>query len=440
MPLMKKMTRYSLSGCGIIGLSALALPVSADVTTPQVSSQEELPSVLTPMLSDDTITPDESETVNPVRPLEDETERTATVTLPDTQVEDTTLSDTHVEDVTEAPFHDTVTLSDTQVDDATLSDTQVDDATEAPLQRFRPLVAVTSHDGFGHSFVTRRLDTLTDLSIRHLASPLPVSRQGFTVQSLASRTLSQSLTSIANSASTNDDPPTLRTGSGTAFVIRQRPTRPTIHKDALPPLATVDHDTVTLEISMDSSLRPVVSEALHEWQVALHKQGIRLNVVEKPKTARLVFLDADNVTTKAARTVESHNTDDDRLFEMERLAGLTTFTDNIRIADLDANDKLNRSGTFTTDALAQTRSVIQLNTESVDDHQDQVNVIKHELGHVFGLVHDNQDPLMTTYFSDAIFTGLITDHTAALAAQNLRENKWCACALCLGQLSRVQYV
>ena len=62
--------------------------------------------------------------------------------------------------------------------------------------------------------------------------------------------------------------------------------------------------------------------------------------------------------------------------------------------------------------------------------------MKHELGHVFGLQHDNKNPLMTTYYNDSVFTGEITDETAAQVAANLRGGRLCQCASCAGLLNR----
>ena len=52
------------------------------------------------------------------------------------------------------------------------------------------------------------------------------------------------------------------------------------------------------------------------------------------------------------------------------------------------------------------------------------------LGHVFGLSHDDKDPLMMTHYGDGSFTGQITAETAAKVAQNLRGGILCECGAC----------
>ena len=41
---------------------------------------------------------------------------------------------------------------------------------------------------------------------------------------------------------------------------------------------------------------------------------------------------------------------------------------------------------------------------------------------------------MTTYYSDPIFTGEITDKDASLAADNIRHGKFCDCPTCTGKV------
>ena len=117
---------------------------------------------------------------------------------------------------------------------------------------------------------------------------------------------------------------------------------------------------------------------------------------------------------------------------MKGLAGLTTVTKQVGIMDLDSDDKLNRAGTFSVSNLRNTKMVVQVNTDSITEESDLKKVIKHELGHVFGLNHNDKDPLMTTYYSDKIFTGEITAETAGQVAANLRGGKLCECMACSG--------
>lgn len=182
----------------------------------------------------------------------------------------------------------------------------------------------------------------------------------------------------------------------------------------------VKRQTVYLPIHVDASLRQATKVALTDWAKALAQQGISLKVTSNPN-ARLAVLDSDNRTTKAAKTVNTHRVSDDKAFEMTGLAGLTTSMTDVGIAPLDSDDKLNKSGTFSVTDLARTPVVVQINTEVAKTPQAIINVIKHEFGHVFGLTHDDDDPLMTVYFDDKRFTGQITTETAKKVAENLRK-------------------
>lgn len=190
----------------------------------------------------------------------------------------------------------------------------------------------------------------------------------------------------------------------------------------------VNRQTVYLPIRVDASLRSATKVALTDWAKALAQQGISLKVTTSPN-AKIAILDSDNVTTKAAQTTPSYRVADDKAFEMSGLAGLTTSMTEVGIAPLDQNDKLNKLGTFRVSDLAKTSVVVQINTEVAKTPQAIANVIKHEFGHVFGLAHDDEDPLMTVYFDDQRFTGKIQPATAAKVAENLRrtelvENRW----------------
>lgn len=191
-----------------------------------------------------------------------------------------------------------------------------------------------------------------------------------------------------------------------------------------------NQNQVTLNVQVDDSLKDAATEAFHDWKVALAEHGIDLNITTKPGTIGLAVLDSDDVTTRAARTLESKNVSNDSMFEMKGLAGLTTTTSKFAVVDLDADDKLNKDGSFTVNDLRNTKMVVQLNSEAIKDRAQQVKVLKHELGHVFGLSHDDKDPLMMTHYGDGSFTGQITAETAAKVAQNLRGGILCECGAC----------
>ena len=199
---------------------------------------------------------------------------------------------------------------------------------------------------------------------------------------------------------------------------------------------TLNKGDISLNVYVDPSLRDVANEAIKDWQRALSKHGINLRVTGKRSATDLSILDSDNRTTRAARTIDTHNVSDDSGFEMKGLAGLTTFTRQVGIVDLDSDDKLNKNGTFTINDLKKSKHVVQINSEAISGRNNLIKVMKHELGHVFGLQHDNKNPLMTTYYNDSVFTGEITDETAAQVAANLRGGRLCQCASCAGLLNR----
>ena len=126
----------------------------------------------------------------------------------------------------------------------------------------------------------------------------------------------------------------------------------------------------------------------------------------------IAILDADNQTTRLDIAEGSVGVDNDSDFEFSRLAGLSMTTKRLMLVDADQNDKYNRSGTFKKGSeFKHTDTIIQLNSE----------VLKHEIGHLFGLEHDDKDTLMTTRFTDKIFSGEISKKDIELAKKYLTE-------------------
>ena len=136
----------------------------------------------------------------------------------------------------------------------------------------------------------------------------------------------------------------------------------------------------------------------------------------------IAILDADNQTTRLDIAEGSVGVDNDSDFEFSRLAGLSMTTKRLMLVDADQNDKYNRSGTFKKGSeFKHTDTIIQLNSEVLKTSEDQIKVLKHEIGHLFGLEHDDKDTLMTTRFTDKIFSGEISKKDIDLAKKYLTE-------------------
>lgn len=283
--------------------------------------------------------------------------------------------------------------------------------------------------GSGNSLVIRQLDSLKKAGSGNtlVVKQIEQNKKAGSGNTLVVREIAQSK----------------KSGSGNTLVVRSIQGLAKVHesenaltiKNIASPVR-LNKETITIDVQVDDSLKDVANEAIKDWQRALAKHGVTLKVVGKNTASGLAILEADDVTTRAARTVESKDVKNDSAFEMQKLAGLTTFTRKVGIVDLDRDDKLNKSGTFSVNDLKRTKMVVQLNTDAVKSKKDKINVIKHELGHVFGLQHNDADPLMTTYFTDSVFTGEITDEVASIAARNLRGGLVCECAMCTSMRTR----
>ena len=179
---------------------------------------------------------------------------------------------------------------------------------------------------------------------------------------------------------------------------------------------------VNVSVYADPAVATVADKALTAWKQALAGKNVTLNAtITSDKDAlnkgvTIAFLDADNTTTKLSNAQDSVGTDDDSQFEMKDLAGLSMTTSHLKLVDADANDKYNRDGSIKSgDVLKNSKYIIQLNTETIPTDK-QSGVLAHEIGHLFGLVHDDGDTLMTTFYDDSDFTGEISNYDATVAA------------------------
>ena len=185
---------------------------------------------------------------------------------------------------------------------------------------------------------------------------------------------------------------------------------------------TVTENTVNISAYADKAIAPVVNTAIQKWATALKSNGLTLDyTVTSDKAAlekgvTIAFLDADDETTRGNMGLATIGVEDDKEMEFSSLAGLSTSTSTIQLVDLTGQDKLNKDGSITnSNVLKNAQYIVQLNTEGITTAQDQTNVVTHEIGHIFGLDHNDSDSLMTTYYDDADFTGEISSIDAKLA-------------------------
>lgn len=190
---------------------------------------------------------------------------------------------------------------------------------------------------------------------------------------------------------------------------------------------------VNVKVYVDDSLKSEVTKALNDWKEAFSKHDITFNYkfTSVNEGVDIAFLDSDNETTRVDRGWLSVDTDDDYAFEMTELAGLMTKTSTVDLVDADSNDKYSRSGIRSKDILKKAKYIVQLNTDAIKSSVSKEKVLKHEIGHVFGLEHDNNDSLMTTFYNDPIFNGDISIKDASLAVEHINKGKFCTCESCM---------
>lgn len=195
----------------------------------------------------------------------------------------------------------------------------------------------------------------------------------------------------------------------------------------------IKNKEVNVKVYTDESLKPEVEKALSDWKDAFSKHNINFNYkfTSVNEGVDIAFLDSDNETTRVDRGWLSVDTDDDYGFEMTELAGLMTKTSTVDLVDADSNDKYSRSGIRSKDILKKAKYIVQLNTDAIKSSVSKEKVLKHEIGHVFGLEHDNNDSLMTTFYNDPIFNGDISNKDASLAVEHINKGKFCTCESCM---------
>lgn len=182
----------------------------------------------------------------------------------------------------------------------------------------------------------------------------------------------------------------------------------------------------TLSVYVDPSLRVETEKALNVWEEAFAEKGLEANfrfVDDLSKGVGLLVLDADNESTKMNYSADTYNVEDDAMFEMGRNLGLAGQSRHIIFTDLDSTDKYNKTNSVTTNDLKNSTFIVQINSDLISKSgYSVVNTLKHELGHIFGLDHDDSDSLMTTYPNDPDFTGKISKNGLILSTAHVLRN------------------
>lgn len=224
-----------------------------------------------------------------------------------------------------------------------------------------------------------------------------------------------------------------RTASGNSLVVRaltnktvaETVTDKSLKEDVKTALVTPKDQAIHFKVYVEPEIRAEAEKALTLWADGLAKFGTTLdvtytdNVADLASGVDLAILAADNKSTRVDVASKSLGKPDgqDEAFEMADLAGLMSKLGAQDQVALDPEDKFNRSGTISDARLfGKTTNVIQMNTQAQSQSADIYKTLAHEIGHVFGLEHDDEDPLMSTY-SDAV-RAVLSDKDIRLALKH----------------------
>ena len=281
---------------------------------------------------------------------------------------------------------------------------------------------------------TKRVADHTSFIVRSLADEVRKTASG---NSMVVRTLNNdNRTSSSNSLVVRTIANDKRTSSSNSLVIRQvAQDHRTASGNSLVTRLVSNTKTTPLplknkEISfttyVDESIRPYAEKALSDWRNALHAKGVDFNIsftsslTDLKTGTALTILDSDNETTRLDLAEGSVGFKDDSKYELKGFGGIAMNRSKLKLVDADSDDKYNKSGTIRKgDLLTNSKYIVQMNTETLKSEKDIVGVLKHELGHIFGLGHKDDDTLMTSFKTNPSFTGEISDWAASTAAKQL---------------------
>ena len=288
----------------------------------------------------------------------------------------------------------------------------------------------------------------TSMVVRQLADDVKRTASG---NSLVVRTLSKDLrTASGNSLTVRTIDKAERTASGNSMTVRtvdkkertasgnslavraltnktvaETVTDHSLKEDVKTALVTPNNQAIHFKVYVEPEIRAEAEKALTLWADGLAKFGTTLdvtytdNVADMASGVDLAILAADNKSTRVDVASKSLGKPDgqDEAFEMADLAGLMSKLGAQDQVALDPEDKFNRSGTISDARLfGKTTNVIQMNTQAQSQSADIYKTLAHEIGHVFGLEHDDEDPLMSTY-SDAV-RAVLSDKDIRLALKH----------------------
>lgn len=196
------------------------------------------------------------------------------------------------------------------------------------------------------------------------------------------------------------------------------------------PVVQTDLDgtrTVDMSIYADPSMLEMAEEAISKWNAALAKYKVKIsatytaNVSDLKKGVTIAIMES----TSNNEAISSYQRAGQSDITLESHAGLSTAVVRDILKGNGIGDIYNKSGTITAgDTLKNSLFTVQINTDGI--RQTSANAkdatfktLLHELGHVFGLSHDDDDSLMTPSIGNKAFSGVISDADAKRAALEL---------------------
>lgn len=196
------------------------------------------------------------------------------------------------------------------------------------------------------------------------------------------------------------------------------------------PVVQTDLDgtrTVDMSIYADPSMLEMSEEAISKWNAALAKYKVKIsatytaNVSDLKKGVTIAIMESASNNEAISSYQRAGQSD----ITLENNAGLSTAVVRDILKGNGIGDVYNKSGTITAgDTLKNSLFTVQINTDGI--RQTSANAkdatfktLLHELGHVFGLSHDDDDSLMTPSIGNKAFSGVISDADAKRAALEL---------------------